>query len=152
MRQRPFTRRLFSALFAMWFSLLQAEPVVLHACPMHDGREQKSAAPYRAPSDEAAHALPAHHAMHHGPSTESLAATEAPASDDGGTHECQCFDCCSGTPAFVLPDFQSPSLQAPVAAIPTRRIEAVATLQSPTRFAHLLPFASGPPQRAPLTF
>lgn len=143
MRQRSLPQRMFTALFGLWFSLLVAEPVPVHACPMHDGTLAQGAAVTAAGLTDAAPDSPGHVAMHHVSQSHEQPATDHPA--EHGAHQCQCLGCCAGTTALSLPASPDVNLRAVLAPVQVECIAGGDVLRTATRFSFALPFANGPP-------
>jgi hypothetical protein len=144
MRPRSLTQRILTALFGLWFSLVLAEPVPLHVCPMHDGMRTHAAA-QAVHTSHAATAHPVGHVgLHHAPQSHDVGTTHAPAEHEA--HLCLCLGCCAGTSAVSLPASPVRNLPELLAAVQVRSHAAGERLAHAVRFAHALPFANGPPQ------
>lgn len=134
--------RLCTALFGLWFSLVVAEPLPLHVCPMHDGplahvmAHQAMASPVSAMSTAGSvgdHASHSHDMPAAGTPTEHAA------------HQCQCLGCCAGTSATALPGATVRNVQATLAMVQEQPAATRGALRARLRVAHALPFANGPP-------
>ena len=143
MRQRSLAQRIFTAFFGLWFSVVVAEPLPLHVCPMHDGPLAYAAAHHAQTVPDVASAPAGHAAMHHALQSHEEPATDSPAGH--GAHQCQCLGCCAGTSATALPGAPVINVQATLAAVQVRGFAAHNAMRAPVRFAHALPFANGPP-------
>jgi hypothetical protein len=148
MRQRTVTQRIFTALFGIWFSLLLAEPVTLHACPMHDGPLAHAAAQHAAVRDGSTALPDGRGDVLHASSAHQQSSTDHPLGH--GNHQCQCLGCCAGTSAISLPAFPLRNLQATYIATQARHTDAGDALREAMRFEHALPFANGPPDHTQL--
>lgn len=136
MRRRWWHRGL-SALLAVWFALVVAEPAALHACPMHSAAEPSTSS---ADASQAAHGG---HAGHAAPSADRQAGDHRPADD---AHVCTCLGDCSGTVVASVPT----ATTAPVVPV---RLTAVTLGRPQHEFVaawadFVLPFATAPPAPA----
>ncbi len=127
--RRHWLVRTVTAVLAVWFAVKVAEPVTLHACPVHDGITA-SANPSGAHGDTHAtmqeHGAPAH--------------SENP----GASHQCQCLsDCAASIAAATVPARVSIDFAA-IARAP-RMAPATAVTLPAARARFTLPFANGPP-------
>jgi hypothetical protein len=138
-----------------WFVLLRAEPVALHACPMHGQGHAHGAVPTPAAVAPSVHAVDhgtdAHAHADHGTSSTAPALHEAPSPSDEETPAgCLCLGHCCAAGAAVLPvvgvvvALLAPTPLDGPEALP--RASERAPRAAPSR---LLPFANGPP--APLS-
>ncbi|MCC7054195.1 MAG: hypothetical protein IT355_13095 [Gemmatimonadaceae bacterium] len=143
MRQRSLTQRLVTALFGVWFCLLVAEPLPLHVCPMHDGLPPSATAGYTADLSEDRCAPPGQAAITHAPDAHDAPATDTPAGH--AAHQCLCLGCCAGTPAIALPGAPVVNVPCALADVQVLQVAARNDTLVATRFAHVLPFANGPP-------
>jgi hypothetical protein len=138
------------AVLTCWLVLLRAEPVALHACPMHDAghgagmHAAAAAAPIAAGDDvHGAHAAGAHAATAHGHHADA-----PPPAPDEAADGCLCLGCCGGIPAVAT--VATPPLAwlasildvAPVLSSPGARVGAA------PRDDVALPYPNAPP--APL--
>lgn len=147
MRQRSLTQRIITALFGLWFSLLVAEPVPLHACPMHDGTLVQAAVTHAPLLTDVVDGVRAEHVGVH--ASPSHVHPVPDRSSEHGAHHCQCLGCCAGASALSLPDVPDGNLRGTIALTQAKLDCGGAVLQDATRFAFALPFANGPPETVP---
>ncbi|MES2523657.1 MAG: hypothetical protein V4617_13210 [Gemmatimonadota bacterium] len=138
-------RRFLTALWGCWFVLLVNEPLLLHACPMHDGA-------LAAATGAMAHgaATPSDHGAHgqHAPAPFAVNASEsapsAPAQhDQGGSHHCSCLGHCASATAIALPERKAFAWLAGIIDVDDVPVLAVQNVSRDVE--HLLPFATAPP-------
>jgi hypothetical protein len=116
--------RLLTVVFAAWFVTALAEPQALHTCAMHSAH---------------AAAVGTTHHMH-----------QAAGGHDHSTtphrgEQCSCLgSCCSVVPVTLA---RSPELAWVPAQILLEQPLFAEVVFAPARFAHVLPFANGPPAR-----
>jgi hypothetical protein len=135
--QRSLFIRIVAAVFALWFAVFTADPVVLHTCPVHDG---SGAASHAGHSASASHQMAG---MDHGVSESSGGASHDRAPSHAGVNACQCPGSCCSVAPFALRAF--PGIDVPVAleladsGLPPYEYVAVSR-------SLLFPFANGPPE------
>jgi hypothetical protein len=112
--------RVFTAFFAIWFALILVEPVMLHACPVHNAAA--------APASSGGHAHEGH----------DDAASLPPQTD-----HCMCLGDCvqiagTGLPSVVTQLVVTTTVHVRDTGLPDYAYVPVAV-------AHAIPFANGPP-------
>ena len=133
---RSLFTRIVSALFAFWFAVYTAEPVVLHTCPVHDGGGPAGAS-HTEHGSGAMHmsGSMAHHGSGAGPTSER-------APNHAGAKVCQCpGSCCNAAPIALraIPVLDVPAvIELADSGLPDYEYVAVSR-------SLLLPFANGPP-------
>jgi hypothetical protein len=131
---RSWPQRVLAVLFAAWFVLAVAEPVPVHACPMHDG--------LAAPGHSMHSGTPPVHAHHayHDAVPDNGDRLPSPRNAHQG---CTCIGCCAGgSPVVVRSGAEYP--QVLVTIDPHVAYSRDSTNPAPT-FPHRLPFSNGPP-------
>jgi hypothetical protein len=134
MHRRSPLGRLPGFLVAVWFAVFQSEPMVVHACAMHDGGPGHGATGVAAASVVDAHA-------DHGSGSRASA---TPPGEDESPDRCTCPGGCTAASAVALPVAAESAITGAGmrdAGSHSRRPETIRTPGAD----HVHPFANGPP-------